>query len=104
MIPVLVDGASIPKSRDLPDELNAFVRRHALEVRHARFKDDRLEIFSLACFARRQEVRLTHQSQQVFTGRLGGRRSATSLDLAGIHQKGFGLRSFLICSDRRNGH
>ena len=40
VIPVLVDDTSMPKSRDLPDELKALVRRHALEVRHSRFKDD----------------------------------------------------------------
>ena len=40
VIPVLVDGASIPKPRDLPDDLKSFVRRTAIEVRHTRFKDD----------------------------------------------------------------
>jgi hypothetical protein len=34
VIPVLVDGASIPKPRDLPDDLKSFVRRTAIEVRH----------------------------------------------------------------------
>ena len=40
VIPVLVDGASIPRSGDLPDDLKPLVRRTAHEVRHARFKDD----------------------------------------------------------------
>ena len=40
VIPVLVDGASIPKPRDLPDDLKSFIRRTAIEVRHTRFKDD----------------------------------------------------------------
>jgi hypothetical protein len=40
VIPVLVDDASMPKSREVPDELKTLVRRHALEVRHSRFKDD----------------------------------------------------------------
>jgi TIR domain len=32
VIPVLVDGASIPKPRDLPDDLKSFVRRSAIEA------------------------------------------------------------------------
>ena len=40
MIPVLVDGASIPRSGDLPDDLKPLVRRNALEVSHTRFKGD----------------------------------------------------------------
>jgi hypothetical protein len=35
-----MSSASIPKPRDLPDALKSFVRRTAIEVRHARFKDD----------------------------------------------------------------
>ena len=40
VIPVLVDGASIPRSGDLPDDLKPLVRRNALEVSHTRFKGD----------------------------------------------------------------
>lgn len=40
VIPVLVDGASMPSSGDLPDDLKPLVRRNALEVRHTRFKTD----------------------------------------------------------------
>ena len=40
VIPVLVDGALMPRSRDIPDDLKTLVRRHALEVRHTRFTDD----------------------------------------------------------------
>ena len=40
MIPVLVDGASMPRSRDLPNELQSLVRRNALEVSHNRFRTD----------------------------------------------------------------
>jgi hypothetical protein len=40
VIPVLVDGASIPLARDLPDDLKPLVRRNAVEVSHTRFSAD----------------------------------------------------------------
>jgi hypothetical protein len=40
VIPVLVDGASMPRSRDLPDDLKALVRRNALQLSHDRFRTD----------------------------------------------------------------
>ena len=40
VIPVLVDGASLPRCDDLPDDLKPLVRRNALEVSHTRFKSD----------------------------------------------------------------
>jgi hypothetical protein len=40
VIPVLVDGALIPQSSDLPDDLKLLVRRNALEVSHNRFNAD----------------------------------------------------------------
>jgi hypothetical protein len=40
VIPVLVDGASMPKTADLPDDLKPLVRRNALPVSDTRFDDD----------------------------------------------------------------
>jgi len=40
VIPVLVAGASMPRSRDLPDDLKALVRRNALQLSHERFRTD----------------------------------------------------------------
>jgi TIR domain len=40
VIPVLVDGASMPRSSDLPDDLKLLARRNALEVSHNRFDAD----------------------------------------------------------------
>ena len=40
VIPVLVDGASMPRSGDLPDDLKSLIRRDALEVSHNRFRTD----------------------------------------------------------------
>jgi hypothetical protein len=38
VIPVFVDGASMPPSGDLPDDLQALVRRNALQLSHDRFR------------------------------------------------------------------
>ena len=40
VIPVLVEGASMPRAGDLPDDLKSLVRRTALEVSHTRFRTD----------------------------------------------------------------
>ncbi len=40
VIPVLVDGASMPRPGDLPDDLKPLVRRNALDVSHTRFTGD----------------------------------------------------------------
>src|SRR5271166_4986835 len=40
VIPVLVDGALMPQSTDLPDDLKPLVRRNALQVGDTHFDDD----------------------------------------------------------------
>jgi hypothetical protein len=40
VIPVLVEGALVPRSSDLPDDLKILIRRNALEVSHNRFNAD----------------------------------------------------------------
>ena len=40
VIPVLVDGAAMPRAEDLPDSLKKLVRRQAIEVSHNRFDSD----------------------------------------------------------------
>jgi TIR domain-containing protein len=40
VIPVLVDGALIPRSLDLPDDLRPLVRRNALRISDTSFNDD----------------------------------------------------------------
>src|ERR1043166_5731565 len=40
VIPVLVDGAQIPRADDLPEHLKPLVRRNAVEVRNAQFGRD----------------------------------------------------------------
>ena len=40
VIPVLVDGALMPRSSELPDDLKLLIRRNALDVSHNRFNAD----------------------------------------------------------------
>jgi tetratricopeptide (TPR) repeat protein len=40
VVPVLLDGALMPRASELPTELQPLVRRHAVEIRHNRFEDD----------------------------------------------------------------
>jgi hypothetical protein len=40
VIPVLVDGATMPQSHVLPNDLQSLARRHAIEVSHNRFRAD----------------------------------------------------------------
>jgi hypothetical protein len=40
VVPVLVDGARIPRADELPDDLKPLVRRNAIELRNAQFGRD----------------------------------------------------------------
>jgi hypothetical protein len=40
VVPVLVDGARMPKASELPDSLKPLARRHAVQVRHTNFNSD----------------------------------------------------------------
>jgi hypothetical protein len=40
VVPVLVDGATMPEVGELPDDLKALVRRNALQLSHDRFRTD----------------------------------------------------------------
>ena len=40
VIPLLIDGATMPTEAELPDELRPLARRHALAIDHARFATD----------------------------------------------------------------
>ena len=40
VIPVLVDGAHMPRASELPDSLKPLARRQAIEVRHTNFRRD----------------------------------------------------------------
>lgn len=40
VVPLLVDGAAMPSAEELPDDLRALVRRHALELGYTRWRHD----------------------------------------------------------------
>ena len=40
LIPVLVGGAAMPRTEDLPESLAPLTRRQAIEIRHASWRDD----------------------------------------------------------------
>jgi hypothetical protein len=40
VIPILLDGATIPKANQLPEDLKELASRNGLEIRHASFHDD----------------------------------------------------------------
>jgi len=40
VVPVLVDGARMPKASELPESLKPLARRQAIQVRHTNFKSD----------------------------------------------------------------
>jgi hypothetical protein len=76
VIPVLVDGALMPQSTDLPDDLKPLVRRNALQVGDTHFDDDcrRLvatieQVLAKNTAARREreeKERLEHEPQSPF--------------------------------------
>lgn len=56
VIPVLVQGASMPKSTSLPDELKPLARRHAIELSDSRWRYDVGRLIEVLHAARSQEV------------------------------------------------
>ena len=40
VIPILLDGATIPKADQLPEDLKELALRNGMEIRHASFQDD----------------------------------------------------------------
>jgi len=71
VIPVLVDGALMPRSTDLPDDLKTLVRRNALRVSDTGFDDDcrRLvaaieQILERNAAERREKERLEAEARQ----------------------------------------
>ena len=47
IIPVLVEGATMPRRSELPDVLGDLVRRHAFELSHSRFRDEMARLLQI---------------------------------------------------------
>lgn len=48
VVPVILDGARLPRESELPDDLKPLARRHAVDLRHARFGPDSDAIIAAA--------------------------------------------------------
>lgn len=66
VIPVLVQGARMPRPQDLPEDLSALSRRHALELSDLRWKHDVDQLTGVLekRLARQREARRNAQQQQ----------------------------------------
>jgi len=83
VIPVLVDGASMPSSSDLPEDLKPLVRRIALRITDTGFDNDcrrlltairqGLEQAAAEQHQREEKERLERKSQSVPRGRVTAR-------------------------------
>ncbi|MES0136441.1 toll/interleukin-1 receptor domain-containing protein [Mesorhizobium sp. M0016] len=74
VIPVLVNGASMPKKSALPPDLQDLAKRQAMEVRHERFNDDMAAIASAIAkpAARRPRLWLLHGLVAMIALGIGG--------------------------------
>ncbi len=57
VFPILVDGASVPRAQDLPDELAALSRQQAIELRHLGFRQQLQLLFRAIEDKRRAQSR-----------------------------------------------
>lgn len=58
VIPILLEGATMPRAEDLPFDIKAMVQRHAVRLRHDRFGAD-VEIITNALGGESQEIQKT---------------------------------------------
>jgi len=65
VIPVLVDGAAMPRADDLPDALKKLARRQGIEISHNRFDSDaeRLDLAAGGRAARAQFATPAHDPE-----------------------------------------
>ena len=63
VVPVLVDGARMPKAGELPDSLKPLVRRQAVEMRHAHFGKDAEALIARMGEALGEEALVSHQRE-----------------------------------------
>lgn len=66
VIPVLVDGAAMPRRNDLPEPVRSLARRHAHELSHSRFDYDAEQLLEIV--------------EKVLNGTSGGAASKVTLD------------------------
>ena len=69
VIPVLVDGATVPAAKELPEDLSKLSKRNALEVSHTRFRADVDRLVSSIRSLREKGRRKRKRWEAVMAGR-----------------------------------
>ena len=78
-IPILVDGATMPAAADLPADIQALVRRNAVEISHQRFAADTARL--VRALARRPDDRTPKFAMAGVAKSLAARRRRSTLPL-----------------------
>jgi len=73
VIPVLVDGAAMPRPEDLPDSLRKLIRRQAVEITHARFDSDAERLTEALSQIEEETLQRESNSPSSAAGREAGR-------------------------------
>ena len=76
VIPILIDGARVPRARELPEDIAALTRRNAVEVRSSHFRRDADD--------------LTHKISEIFKEKDPGSRRVVLLTIGGLLALMFG--------------
>ncbi len=81
VIPVLVDGAAMPRPEDLPDSLKKLARRHGIEISHTRFDSD-VERLTRALSLLEEELRQREAAERAAREERGRREAAEAAEKA----------------------
>jgi hypothetical protein len=93
VIPVLVEGALMPRSDQLPDDLKALVRRNALEVSHISFRADTERMIAeveraLLTAAKQPVVELAREYEEIRIHIPEGRERTSKMEAAMAQMRG----------------
>ena len=93
VIPVLVEGALMPRSDQLPDDLKALVRRNALEVSHISFRADTERMIAeveraLLTAAKQPVVELAREYEEIRIHIPEGRERTSKMEAAIAQMRG----------------
>jgi flagellar biosynthesis GTPase FlhF len=65
VIPVLVDGAAMPRKENLPEALKPLARRQGLEISHPRFDSDSEQLTKALAFVEAARVKREHAAAEL---------------------------------------
>jgi len=102
VIPVLVDGATVPAADTLPEDMRALVERNAVEISRDNFDQDTRRL--MTTIGRRLPLTVRWRRQLTWAGALGGVAALAAAVLAAIYvgqiPHAFGLESLVRPSAR----